>query len=87
MSEKQDRGLENFDMAIVEDRGPGEEVLTTVKHEANADHELRITESQAEALLDYDRIIAPTKNGERIVVEVTPDEPKFAPVEIRGDGE
>jgi len=31
-----ERGLEKFDTAIVEDRGPGVEVLQTVKREADA---------------------------------------------------
>lgn len=83
MSSAPDRGLEKFDNAIVEDRGPGIEVLQTVKTEADADQVLRLTESQCRALLEYDRAIAPTRDGNRVVVEMIPDESAERPVEIR----
>ena len=80
-----DRGLEKFDNAIVEDRGPGVEVLQTVKTEAEADKVLRLTRSQCEALLDYDRAIATTRDGSRVVVEILPDkfDDRIKPVEVR----
>jgi hypothetical protein len=80
-----ERGLEKFDTAIVEDRGPGIEVLQTVKREADADQVLRLTESQCEALIEYDRAIATTRDGSRVVVEMLPDEfdDRIKPVEIR----
>jgi len=85
MSKTKDRGLEKFDNAIVEDRGPGVEVLQTVKREADADHVLRLTESQCEALLEYDRAIAITRDGKRVVVEMYPDayDDRTKPVEVR----
>jgi len=89
MSEQQsgstERGLEKFDTAIVEDRGPGVEVLQTVKREADADQVLRLTESQCRALIQYDRAIATTREGSRVVVEMLPDEfdDRIKPVEIR----
>lgn len=80
-----ERGLEKFDTAIVEDRGPGVEVLQTVKREADADQVLRLTESQCRALIQYDRAIATTREGSRVVVEMLPDEfdDRIKPVEIR----
>lgn len=78
-----DRGLDAFDYAIVEDRGPGVEVLETVGQEADADGVLRLTEEQTRALLEYDRAIATTKSGDRIVVEMSPVDDRGKPVEIR----
>lgn len=86
MSKAPDRGLEKFDNAIVEDRGAGTEVLRTVAQEADADNILRMTESQARALLEFDRAIVPTPDGQRIVVEMIPDEAAERPVEIRSAG-
>lgn len=85
MSKARDRGLEKFDNAIVEDRGAGVEVLETVKREADADQVLRLTESQCEALIEYDRAIARTRDGSRVVVEMLPDEfdDRVKPVEVR----
>lgn len=81
----EDRGLDKFDNAIVEDRGPGVEVLQTVKNEADADQVLVLTESQCRALLEYDRAIAKTRDGNRVVVEMIPDayDDRIKPVEIR----
>jgi len=88
MSKTKDRGLEKFDMAIVEDRGPGVEVLQTVKNEADADQVLALTESQCRALLEYDRAIATTRDGSRVVVEMMPDaaDDRIKPVEVRSAG-
>lgn len=68
-------------MAIIEDTG--DQVLKQVGWQTDADHILRLTESQAEAVLNYDRAVAPTKNGEKVVIEVIPDDPACNPVEIR----
>lgn len=80
-----DRGLEKFDNAIVEDRGPGVEVLQTVMREADADDAIRLTKSQCEAMLKFDRAICTTYRGDRVVVEMIPDEyaDRIKPVEIR----
>ncbi len=74
-------GMEQFDRAIVED--DGERSIYSEGERFDADDQLRLTESEAEALLEYDRVVTRTAKNRKIILEIVPDAPSYAPVEIR----
>lgn len=73
--------LSKFDQAIIEDTG--ENTIQGVGRQTDADDLIRLSESQVKAILDYDRAVTRTWQGKKVVVEIYPDTPESAPVEIR----
>jgi hypothetical protein len=79
--ETTEQGLARFDHVIV-----GDNAGRTINQEATRfDAEpVRLTESEIDALDAYDRVLTRTRAGEKVIIEMIPDDPcRPAPIEIR----
>jgi hypothetical protein len=75
------RELSKFDVATIEDTG--EHSLNGVRNLCDADEDIRLTKSQVEALLEYNRAVTVGRMGTKVVVEMVPDDDATAPIEIK----
>lgn len=54
---------------------PSRQRLAERAHDLEADHVIRLTETEVDALATYDDVVAVTRAGERVLVQMLPDEP------------
>lgn len=74
-------GVDRFDNVIVGD--DGSRSLRRDGTRFDADDILRLTDSEVEALAEYDRVVTRGPAGTKVVIEMIPETARNAPIEVR----